>query len=73
MNIHAWTPPTAERFPQWDDEPAQEPLALPCITGEAEVGFLLPQLLATPGCPSRSRLQSAFLEWLGRVLSRRAE
>lgn len=75
MNIEAWTAPVAARFPQWEEEqaPESESVALPCITGEAEVGYLLPQLLATPGCPSRSRVLPPLRKWLWWALVRRVE
>lgn len=58
---------TAERLPYWEDEYLQEPMAKSCSSGEAEVGYLLPQLLATPDCPSRSRVFPPVLDWLRRA------
>jgi hypothetical protein len=60
----------SERFPRWDEafvEPAETGF---CGPNEAEVGFLLPQLISTPGCPSRSRtveLGAALIRWLKRT------
>ncbi|MCP1625311.1 hypothetical protein [Pseudomonas nitroreducens] len=67
MNALTAIDSASERFPQWDEaflEPAEPGF---CGPNEAEVGFLLPQLISTPGCPSRSRtmeLGAAFMRWL---------
>ncbi|MFR0693203.1 hypothetical protein ACLUTX_27665 [Enterobacterales bacterium AE_CKDN230030158-1A_HGKHYDSX7] len=59
----------SQRFPQWDEEFVESAETRFCGPNEAEVGFLLPQLLSTPGCPSRSRaveIGAALLRWLKR-------
>lgn len=56
----------SERFPRWDEEVVESAAPGFCGPNEAEVGFLLPQLLSTPGCPSRSRtmeIGAALLRW----------
>ncbi|WP_448681619.1 hypothetical protein [Pseudomonas nicosulfuronedens] len=60
----------SERFPRWDEEYVEPAAPGFCGPNEAEVGFLLPQLLSTPGCPSRSRtmeLGAALLRWFKRA------
>ncbi|MDF3865335.1 hypothetical protein P3W53_12720 [Pseudomonas denitrificans (nom. rej.)] len=54
-------------FPRWDEEVVESAAPGLCGPNEAEVGFLLPQLISTPGCPSRSRaleLGTALIRWL---------
>ncbi|QRY77189.1 hypothetical protein JVX91_16385 [Pseudomonas sp. PDNC002] len=61
----------SERFPQWDEEFVESSEPGFCGPNEAEVGFLLPQLLSTPGCPSRSRtveVSAALVRWFRRAL-----
>lgn len=58
--------PGSERLPYWEED-MQEPMATHCTSGETEVGYLLPQLLATPDCPSRSWVFPALLAWLRRA------
>lgn len=61
----------SERFPRWDEEFVESTAPGLCGPSEAEVGFLLPQLLSTPGCPSRSRtvkIGTALVRWLKRGL-----
>lgn len=56
----------SERFPRWDEEFSESTGPDFCGPSEAEVGFLLPQLLSTPGCPSRSRameIGTALIRW----------
>lgn len=56
----------SERFPRWDEEVVESAGPGFCGPNEAEVGFLLPQLLSTPGCPSRSRtveFGAVLLRW----------
>lgn len=58
-----------ERFPRWNEEFVESAETRFCGPNEAEVGFLLPQLLSTPGCPSRSRTVKfgvALVRWLRR-------
>jgi hypothetical protein len=60
----------SERFPRWDDEFVESTEPDLCGPNEAEVGFLLPQLMSTPGCPSRSRtmeLGAALMRWFKRA------
>ncbi len=60
----------SKRFPQWDEEFVESAAPAFCGPNEAEVGFLLPQLLSTPGCPSRSctmEIGAALLRWLRRA------
>lgn len=61
----------SERFPRWDEEIVESTGPGLCGPSEAEVGFLLPQLLSTPGCPSRSRtveIGAVLVRWLKRGL-----
>jgi len=61
----------SERFPRWDEAFVESAEPGFCGPNEAEVGFLLPQLISTPGCPSRSRtveLGAALARWLKRAL-----
>lgn len=58
-----------ERFPRWDEEFVESAETRICGPNEAEVGFLLPQLISTPGCPSRSRaveIGAALVRWFRR-------
>ncbi|WP_315810258.1 hypothetical protein [Pseudomonas sp. C9-3] len=58
------------RFPHWDAEFAESAETGFCGPSEAEVGFLLPQLLSSPGCPSRSRavaFGAALVRWFKRT------
>ncbi|WP_440466368.1 hypothetical protein ACKI1H_22390 [Pseudomonas sp. YH-1] len=60
-----------QRFSRWDEEFVESTATVFCGPNEAEVGFLLPQLLSTPGCPSRSRtveIGTALVRWLKRGL-----
>ncbi|MDN6860039.1 hypothetical protein QO207_25910 [Pseudomonas sp. CAN2814] len=57
----------SERFPHWSEELLDAPEPGFCGPTETEVGFLLPQLISTPGCPSRSRtleIGTAVTRWL---------
>lgn len=54
------------RFPHRDEEVVESAGPGFCGPNEAEVGFLLPQLLSSPGCPSRSRavaFGAALVRW----------
>ncbi|MCP1648079.1 MULTISPECIES: hypothetical protein [Pseudomonas aeruginosa group] len=58
------------RFPRWHEEFAESAETGFCGPSEAEVGFLLPQLISTPGCPSRSRaveFGAALVRWIKRI------
>jgi hypothetical protein len=60
----------SERFPRWNEEFVESAGPGLCGPNEAEVGFLLPQLLSTQGCPSRSRaveLGAALMRWFKRA------
>ncbi|MBB4864181.1 hypothetical protein HNP46_003045 [Pseudomonas nitritireducens] len=60
----------SERFPHWNEELLDTSEPGFCGPNEMEVGFLLPQLIATPGCPSRSRtveIGTALMRWLKRA------
>lgn len=60
----------SERFPRWDEEVVEAAAPSLCGPNEAEVGFLLPQLISTPGCPSRSRtveIGAALVRWFRRT------
>jgi len=72
MNIEHSFENGSGRFPRWDEELVESVEPGFCGPNEAEVGFLLPQLMSTPGCPSRSRtveFSVALLRWFRRTNS----
>ncbi|WP_430317604.1 hypothetical protein [Pseudomonas nitroreducens] len=71
MNARHAYESASQRFPRWDEEFVEAPAPVLCGPNEAEVGFLLPQLISTPGCPSRSRtveIGAALVRWFKRAL-----